>query len=90
MVISFTTLTLALGAPIYDKLSESVDPSSAKFLNSTKTSRAESFTRAAPSTFALIAISGTWGSGALCYRIRPRRRSNCRSGGLGNLRRLDT
>jgi CysZ protein len=61
MVISFTTLTLALGSPLYDKLSESSKASSVTYLNSRKAWHAES-SRATrkPSRSSRFRPSGRW------------------------------
>jgi CysZ protein len=56
MVISFTTLTLALGSPLYDKLSESVEGEFGE-VPELNESVARGIFRALRQAFALIAIS---------------------------------
>ena len=56
MVISFTTLTLALGSPLYDKLSESVEASFGE-VPELNENVARGIFRALRQAFALIAIS---------------------------------
>lgn len=57
MVISFTTLTLALGSPLYDKLSESVEASFGEVPELNENGAARGIFRALRQAFALIAIS---------------------------------
>ena len=57
MVISFSTLTMALGAPIYDKISEAVDAEVSGGLPETGESWASSVPRALKQSVILIGIS---------------------------------
>ena len=57
MIISFSTLTMAFGAPIYDKISESVDRELSGGLPETGESWTSSLPRALRQSVALIAIS---------------------------------
>jgi CysZ protein len=57
MVISFTTLTLALGSPIYDRISESVDREFEPELKAPPERWATSIGRSLRQSLALIAIS---------------------------------
>ncbi|HEU5485789.1 MAG TPA: EI24 domain-containing protein [Microlunatus sp.] len=57
MIISFSTLTMALGSPIYDKISEAVDAELSGGLPDTGESWATSVPRALGQSVVLIAIS---------------------------------
>jgi CysZ protein len=57
MIISFSTLTMALGAPIYDKISEAVDGEVSGGLPDTSESWTSSVPRALQQSVILIAIS---------------------------------
>ena len=57
MIISFSTLTMALGAPIYDKISEAVDAEVSGGLPETGESWASSVPRALKQSVILIGIS---------------------------------
>ncbi len=57
MIISFSTLTMALGAPIYDKISEAVDADLPGGLPETGESWASSVPRALKQSVILISIS---------------------------------
>lgn len=57
MIISFSTLTMALGAPIYDKISETVDAELSSDLPDTGESWVSSVPRALKQSVVLISIS---------------------------------
>lgn len=57
MIVSFTTFTLALGAPIYDKISESVDAELEPGLKAPEEKWATSIGRSLRNSLILIAIS---------------------------------
>jgi CysZ protein len=57
MIISFSTLTMALGAPVYDKISEAVDAELSGGLPETEESWTSSVPRALKQSVILIAIS---------------------------------
>lgn len=57
MVISFSTLTMALGAPVYDKISEAVDAELPGALPASEESWTSSLPRALRQSLILIAIS---------------------------------
>ena len=88
MVISFTTLTLALGSPLYDKLSESVEREFGD-VPELDENVARGLATGAAAGAGADRGRHTRGANAVRNRIRAGRRTDCRAGTLGDLRRLD-
>ena len=88
MVISFTTLTLAIGSPMYDKLSESVEREFGEVPELDEPARV-GVARAVRQSAALIATSALGRDRAVRLRIHSRARADPGSGRVGHLRRLD-
>ena len=88
MVISFTTLTLAIGSPVYDKLSESVEREFGEVPELVEPAKV-GVVRAVRQSAALIATSALGAIAAVRLRIRARDRADPGAGRVGHLRRLD-
>ena len=89
MVISFTSLTLALGSPLYDKISESVE---AEFGDVPVLAEPVSrgVRRAVRQALALIAFSAPVAVLLFLAGFIPAHRPDRGAGGLGDVRWLDT
>jgi phosphoribosylaminoimidazole carboxylase PurE protein len=88
MVISFTTLTLALGSPLYDKLSESVEREFGE-VPEFEEKVARGIFRALRQALRAYRGLNTWSALALCDGISTRHRTDRDPCDLSNLRRLD-
>ena len=89
MVISFTVLTLAIGSPIYDKLSESVEREFGPVPELDGAGRAPAPLGPCASPQRNDRHLGPGHAAAVRRRVHPGRRADGGSGGLGHLRRLD-
>ena len=89
MVLVFTTLTLALGSPVYDAISEAVDEAFPGAPRAPEEPLRSTLTRTVRQSVGLVAVSAFGRPRVLRRRLRPRRRAGRGRGRWGAVRWLD-